>query len=95
MPFFALHCTDKPHALDLRMATRAAHLAYVRAHLDMVKLAGPLLDEAGEMAGSFFVLEVADLAAAKAFNAADPYAQAGLFGQVTLTAFRPTIGTLG
>ena len=28
MPLFVLHCLDKPNSLDLRMATRQAHLAY-------------------------------------------------------------------
>ncbi|THD58287.1 YciI family protein [Phenylobacterium sp.] len=95
MALFMLACFDKPNSLDLRMATREAHLAYVRENAAMVKLAGPLLDEAEAMAGSLFVLDCADRAAAQAFNAADPYQTAGLFGTVEIRGFKATIGQLG
>ena len=44
------------------------------------------------MCGSLIILDVADLAAAKAWAAADPYAKAGLFGDVTLSAWKKVIG---
>ncbi|WP_309088199.1 YciI family protein [Phenylobacterium sp.] len=89
---FALMCLDKPNALDVRMGAREAHLAYVRERLDQVKLAGPLLDDEGGMAGSLLILDVADRAAAEAFNAADPYTLAGLWGSVEIRAFKASIG---
>ena len=92
MPLFTVACVDKPNSLDLRMATREAHLAYARANLDKMKLGGPFLDEAEQMAGSFFILDVPDIAAARAFNAADPYTQAGLFQSVDIRPFRATLG---
>jgi hypothetical protein len=76
------------------MATREAHLAYVREHVEVVKVAGPMLDEAEGMAGSLFILDCADRAAAAAFNAADPYQKAGLFGQVEIRGFRASIGQI-
>ena len=82
MPHFMLACFDKADSLALRMATREAHLAYMAGKRDEVKLAGPLLDEAGDMAGSLLIVEVADLAAAKALNAGDPYTKAGLWDRV-------------
>jgi uncharacterized protein YciI len=85
-------CLDKPGALELRMATREAHLAYVKARLDKVRLAGPLLDENDGMIGSHFILEADDLAAARAFSDQDPYARAGLFQRVDVHAFRASIG---
>jgi uncharacterized protein YciI len=94
MPLFMLACFDKPNSLDLRMATREAHLAYVRENLGQVKLAGPMLDEADGMAGSLFILDVADRAAAEAFNATDPYQAAGVFGRVDIRGFRASIGTV-
>lgn len=93
MPHFLLVATDKPNGLELRMATRQAHLDYVRSS-SLVKIGGPLLDEAGEMAGSMLVLEAEDLAAAQAFAAADPYAVAGLFEKVELRPFKLTLGSL-
>jgi uncharacterized protein YciI len=94
MALFMLACFDKPHSLELRMATREAHLGYVRENAVAVKLAGPMLDEADAMAGSLFILEVADRGAALAFNAADPYQMAGLFERVEARGFRASIGSL-
>ncbi len=94
MAHFALICIDKPGALALRMATREAHFAYVRAHPGAVRLGGPFLDEAGEMAGSLILLEAADLAAARAFSAADPYTLAGLFERLEIRPWRATVGAL-
>jgi hypothetical protein len=94
MPLFMLACFDEPNSLDLRMATREAHLAYVRENLGAVKLAGPMLDEADAMAGSLFILDVPDRAAALAFNAADPYQQAGVFERVETRGFRASIGSI-
>ena len=94
MPLFMLACFDKPDSLDLRMATREAHLAYVRENVALVKVAGPMLDDAEALAGSLFILEAEDRAAVEAFHAADPYQQAGLFGQVEIRGFRASIGQL-
>jgi uncharacterized protein len=94
MPTFVLHCLDKADSLDLRMATRERHLAYVQTRLSDLKIAGPMFDDAGGMAGSMFILDVADRAAAEAFHQADPYTQAGLWRQVALNAVKVTFGQL-
>jgi len=94
MPTFVLHCLDKAGALELRMATRERHLAYVQSRAADMKIAGPMFDEAGQMAGSMFILDVADLAAAKAFNDADPYTQAGLWRQVELNPVKISFGAV-
>ena len=93
MPLFVLTCIDKPGALDQRMAAREAHLAYVRGS-GVAKLGGPFLDEAGGMAGSMLIIEADDLAAAKAFSAADPYLTAGVFESVDVRPFKVTLGGL-
>ncbi|MCC1491205.1 YciI family protein [Cognatishimia sp. F0-27] len=87
----ALVAHDKPGALQIRKDTRAAHLDYLQS-TGVVEQAGPLLDAAGEMIGSLIVLDVADLAAARAWADADPYAAAGLFDSVTLTEWKRVIG---
>jgi uncharacterized protein len=95
MPLFTLTCLDKDGILDLRLATRPDHLAYVGSFGAAVKLAGPVLDGPdGNPKGSFFILDVADEAAANAFADGDPYLSAGVFSERTLHAFRPVIGTL-
>ncbi len=94
MPLFVLTCLDKPDSLDLRMATRQAHLAWVGGRIDELKLGGPFLDAAGDMAGSLIILDAPDLAAAQAFSAEDPYTRAGLWARVDIRAFRATLGQL-
>jgi uncharacterized protein YciI len=93
MPLFALTCIDKPGALPVRLAARERHLAWVGG-TGALKLGGPFLDEAGGMAGSLLIIEAEDLAAARAFNAADPYTQAGLWASVDIRPFRVTFGAL-
>jgi len=94
MPHFVLTCIDKPDSLALRLANREAHLAYVRDDPGFVRLAGPLLDARGEMAGSLFLVEAGDIAEVEAFTASDPYAVAGLFERVEIRAWRATVGAV-
>ena len=44
------------------------------------------------MTGSLIVLEVPDIAAARAWAEADPYAKAGLFDSVSIREWRKVIG---
>jgi len=94
MPTFVLFCVDKPGSLELRMATREAHLAYMRDKAAMMKLGGPMLNDNGEMAGSLLIVEAPDRAAAINLNAHDPYTLAGLWERVDVKAFKATLGQL-
>lgn len=94
MGLYVLVCNDKPDSLELRLANREAHLAYARGFADRLKVAGPLLDEAGNMAGSLLILEADSLEDARGFNLGDPYQKAGLFASVQVTAFKASIGSL-
>ena len=85
---FAITCADKPGGLELRMATRPAHLEHLKANERSLALVGPVLDAEGKPCGSLLVVEAADQAAAEAFAAADPYAKAGLFESVVVRPFR-------
>jgi uncharacterized protein len=88
MPHFAIHCIDKPDSGDLRAATRPAHLAHIDAVAGQVLVAGPLLDMDGRPMGSLLIIDFAERKDAVAFAAADPYALAGLFASVAVTAWR-------
>jgi uncharacterized protein YciI len=87
----ALVCRDKPGALQTRLDNRAAHLAHIQT-TGVVEMAGPFVDAAGQMSGSLIILEVADLQAAQDWAAADPYAMAGLFAEVTITEWKKVVG---
>ncbi|MBW4706683.1 YciI family protein [Roseobacter sp. YSTF-M11] len=87
----ALIAHDKPGALPLRQENRPAHVAYLKTGT-AVQQAGPLLNDAGEMAGSLIILDVPDMAAAEAWVADDPYGKAGLFDSVQLIPWNRVIG---
>ncbi len=89
---FAITCLDKPDSLELRLATRAAHLEYARKNADRMLVGGPLLEEDGEtMTGSLLIMDLPDRAAAEALMAQDPYVKAGLFASVTIRAYKKVL----
>ena len=90
MPLFAIICTDRPGALDLRLATRPAHKAYL-ASSGRVVHAGPFLRD-GAMCGSLIVIEAVTRAEAEAFAAADPFAQAGIFAETRIEEWDKVTG---
>lgn len=95
MALYVLVCRDKPDSLDLRLATRSEHLAYAGTFAEKMKLAGPILNEAGDMAGSMLIFEFETQEEAWAFNKGDPYTRAGLFADVQVFPFKVSLGSLG
>lgn len=91
MPYFAIHCIDKPDSADLRAATRADHLRHIASVTDSVLVAGPLLGLDGVPIGSLLIIDFADRKAAIQFAADDPYALAGLFASVAVTAWKKVV----
>ena len=88
---FTIITKDKEGALQVRLDTREAHLAYIK-NTGVVEMAGPFLNEDGQMHGSLIVLDVADRAAAVAWAENDPYAKAGLFEKVRIEEWKKVIG---
>jgi uncharacterized protein YciI len=85
---FALVCTDRPGSLDLRLATRPAHLAFLETYAGKIVHGGALLDIEGRACGSLLLIDVNDRAEAEGFAASDPYAKAGLFESTVIRPFR-------
>lgn len=90
MPLFAIICTDKAEALQTRLDTREAHLAYIKS-TGIVTQAGPFLSDDRQMCGSLIILDAADRAAAEDWAANDPYAKAGLFAKVRIEEWKKVI----
>lgn len=88
MPRFIIQCWDKPESLELRAATRPAHLEYVNSGAVGLVAVGPMLTEEGQPFGSLLIIEAEDRAAAERFAANDPYALAGLFERVEIIGWR-------
>ncbi len=85
---FAIINTDRPGGLDLRLATRASHIAYLTMYAERIVHGGPMLDLDGRPCGSLLIVDVEDRATAEGFASADPYAKAGLFESTVIRAFR-------
>ena len=85
---FALICHDRPGGLELRLATRPSHIAYLTTYASKVVHGGALLDGDGRPCGSLLLIDVADRAEAEGFAASDPYTRAGLFESTVIRPFR-------
>lgn len=88
---YVIRAIDRPGAPDVRSANREAHIAFLGAAGDRLLLAGPLLSETGDMAGSLLVVEMNSMAEVADWLANDPYSKAGLFEAVEISAFKPVI----
>ena len=86
---FALLCTDKPGALQLRVDPRPDHVAYLTDlnARGILKIAGPFLGADGKPTGSLVIVKADTLEEARALAEADPYAKAGLFANVEIKAY--------
>lgn len=88
---FAIITRDKDGALQTRLDTRDAHLAYIK-ETGVVEMAGPFLSEDGTMSGSMIILTVETRSAAQQWADNDPYAKAGLFEKVRIEEWKKVIG---
>ena len=89
---FVISCHDKEGHGQLRQDNRGAHLEHLKAHGSQVVAAGPYLsDDGGSVLGSMLVVDFENRTAAQAFADADPYAKAGLFDSVEITAWKKVI----
>lgn len=88
MPYYAIHCIDQPSSAELRAATRPRHLEHMATLGDRLLVAGPLLDDDGRPIGTLLIIDFDDRKSAIQFAADDPYALAGLFASVAVTAWK-------
>ena len=97
--WYAILGTDNDHSLEARKTARPAHLVRLNALRDAGRLllAGPFpaidAEDPGPagFSGSLIVAEFADLDAARAWAAADPYAAAGVYRSVDVRPFRKVL----
>ena len=90
---FIAYCVDKEDHLEVRLSNRPAHLEFLSAKGDALKLAGPTTGADGETPnGSLIIFEDSSLETAKSWIAGDPYAAAGLFSSVEVKPWKHAIG---
>ena len=88
--FWLMTCSHKPGMAAERERTRPAHRAHVASGgggLVRVLIGSPLTADDGESAiGNFGIIEASNREAVLAFATQDPYAQAGIVDEITITA---------
>ena len=62
---------------------------------NLVRVAGPLLDDEGTMIGSLFIMEAESRNEVQAFADNDPYTAAGVFESVEIKGFTVARGAVG
>ncbi|WAJ28879.1 YciI family protein [Antarcticirhabdus aurantiaca] len=83
-----VHCLDRQGAVQDRLDNYEAHKAYLATSPVRIVISGPLLAEDGEtMIGSLFLFEANSKEEVAAFNAADPFAKAGIWERVEIHPF--------
>ena len=92
---YMILCHDKPGSLKLRMSVRPAHLEYIAAAGERLKLAGPILSagDEGSPIGSMIIMDAASDGAAMLLADNDPYNKAGLFERVDIHPWKGALGT--
>ncbi len=94
MAYIAI-CRDHP-ARDtsrLRKTEKAAHFAYIETILAKLLVAGPLPSEDdGAHVASLFIYSVDSADEARELLQADPYYQAGIYGEIELQPYIPAAG---
>lgn len=97
--WYAINALDHADSLQKRLAARPAHVERLKTLLaeGRLLLAGPFpaidSEDPGPagFSGSLIIAEFTDLAAAKAWAAADPYVAAGVYSEVDVRPFRKTL----
>lgn len=89
---FAIFCSDRPDHEHVRLENRAKHLEFLGRYSGNLVAAGPFQTDDGEhMIGSLLIMDFPDRAAVEAFAAEDPYAAAGLFGNVVIRRWKKVL----
>ena len=84
--FWIISCVAKPNVDELRDKLRPVHLDYLKSKKSVLVISGRTeSDDGSKITGSMFLLNVQTLEEAKAFSAAEPFTQAGMFESITFT----------
>ncbi|MFD4258897.1 YciI family protein [Streptomyces sp. NPDC058534] len=92
MEFFCYH-RDRPGSLTLRHELLEEHWSYMDGYAEEMIARGPTLSgDGGAPTGSVHILDLPDLAAARAFAFDEPGYQAGVYRDVMLRRWRNLLG---
>ena len=80
---------DRPGSGAVRQEFQAAHEAYLATHANLVMARGPLVtDDEARATGSVLLLDVPDMAAARAFLEQEPFYRNGAYQESNVYRWR-------
>ena len=83
------HGLDVPNGMEIRKTNREAHEGFLNEHGNSVMCRGPMLTDDGESSvGSVILLDVPDMATARAMMDVEPFFKAGCYDKITLHRWR-------
>lgn len=85
--YYAFVGYDRPNGLARRMAARPEHLQHLESLGERLILAGPFLDDKGDMVGSIMVIEADSQEDAEATFGRDPFVVGKIFDSITIKPF--------
>jgi len=94
VPLYAMVGFDHPNAVANREPIRAAHRAYVRANMRMLRLAGAFDNDKGEQIGSLLVFEADDEKTVWDWVEAEPFYRSGIYKQCEVRFWKLVIGEI-
>lgn len=95
MPTFAVLGFDHPpHSMALRDRVRAVHRAYVKANDQKLRLASVMLDADGNQKGTILYFEAESIEEVRAWVAAEPFYQHGVYESVHIVEVRTALSKL-
>ncbi len=89
---FSIICKDFHGKSNVRAENRAEHIKWLNTiSNNKLKLAGPFIDDEGNMCGSMLIIEADNKTAIEDLLQEDPYAKANLFQSVEIVNYNPVI----
>jgi uncharacterized protein YciI len=89
---FMVRFTDKPDRLDVRQAHLSAHMAWLAAHADAIRIGGPLRETPdADPVGAMWLVEAESREGVEAMLATDPFWVNGLRASVEILEWRKAV----
>ena len=89
MPSYAIITKDKAGTSEIRARFQDGHKRYLDANREHILAAGAMLDDDGTSAhGGVLLVEFESKEDVEAFVHSDPFCDAGVFGEITITRWR-------
>ena len=89
---FFVYGRNRPGMDDVRTATTEEHWSFMDRYADVMIARGPTFVSEDESTGSVHIVDLPDVAAARAFAFEEPYYLAGVFADVIIRRWRNVLG---